>query len=244
MKSLPRFFLSEYEYAKGKYYLKEEKILKHARKVLRISKGDKVILFDGEGTSYLSEVELLSKEVMVAKVLEKNVEEIPERPHIILAQGLPKAGKIDTILRMNTEVGVRKFVLFESDYSVVKAKHYDEKKMQRLGKVVQEASRQSVNNFIPEVAPAVSFNELLNLKADYKLILHTDSEDSTKVDLRQIKEKIRVDDEILILIGPEGGFSEKEVNSALKSGFKLVKLNLPVLRTETAGMVVSSFLLI
>lgn len=244
MKSLPRFFLSEYEYAKGKYYLKEEKILKHARKVLRISKGDKVILFDGEGTSYLAEVELMSKEVMVAKVLEKNVEEIPERPHIILAQGLPKAGKIDMILRMNTEVGVRKFVLFESDYSVVKAKHYDEKKMQRLGKVLQEASRQSVNNFIPEVAPAVSFNELLNLEADYKLLLHTDSEGGATINLKEIKEQIKIKDKVLIVIGPEGGFSDKEVSSALESGFKLVKLNLPVLRTETAGLVVSSFLLI
>jgi 16S rRNA (uracil1498-N3)-methyltransferase len=244
MKSLPRFFLSDYEYAKGKYYLSEERMLKHARKVLRITKGDKVILFDGQGTSYLSEVELLSKEVMITKVLEKVVEEIPDRPHIILAQGLPKAGKIETILRTNTEIGVRSFVLFESDYSVVKVKHYDEKKLQRLEKVVQEASRQSINNFIPEVAPAMRFSELLDLEADYKLILHTDSEGIVSMDVKDIKEKIKIDDEILICIGPEGGFSEKEIQEAIDHGFQLVKLNLPVLRTETAGMVVSSFLLI
>jgi 16S rRNA (uracil1498-N3)-methyltransferase len=244
MKSLPRFFLSDYEYAKGKYYLSEERMLKHARKVLRITKGDKVILFDGQGTSYLSEVELLSKEVMITKVLEKVVEEIPDRPHIILAQGLPKAGKIETILRTNTELGVSSFVLFESDYSVVKVKHYDEKKLQRLEKVVQEASRQSVNNFIPEVAPAMRFSELLDLEADYKLILHTDSEGIASMDVKDIKEKIKINDEILICIGPEGGFSENEIQEAIDHGFQLVKLNLPVLRTETAGMVVSSFLLI
>jgi len=244
MKSLPRFFLSDYEYAKGKYYLGDERMLKHARKVLRITKGDKVILFDGQGTSYLSEVELLSKEVMITKVLEKVVEEIPDRPHIILAQGLPKAGKIETILRTNTELGVRSFVLFESDYSVVKVKHYDEKKLQRLEKVVQEASRQSVNNFIPEVAPAMRFSELLDLEADYKLILHTDSLGSASIDVKVIKEKIKIDDEILVCIGPEGGFSENEIQEAIDHGFQLVKLNLPVLRTETAGMVVSSFLLI
>lgn len=244
MRSLPRFFLSDYEYAKGKYYLSEESLLKHARKVLRIAKGDNVILFDGDGTSYVAEVELLSKEVMVARVLEKKTEDIPDRPHIILAQGLPKAGKIDTILRMNTEIGVRKFVLFESDYSVVKAKHYDTKKMLRLGKVVQEASRQSVNNFIPEISPAINFTELLNIKADYKLLLHTEINGVSITDIKQIKEKINISDEILVCIGPEGGFSETEVSNAIEKGFLLVKLDLPVLRTETAGMVVSSFLLI
>jgi 16S rRNA (uracil1498-N3)-methyltransferase len=244
MRSLPRFFLSDYEYAKGKYYLREDRLLKHARKVLRIEKGDKVILFDGKGTSYLSEVELLSKEVMVAKVIEKKIEDIPERPEITLAQGLPKAGKIDTILRMNTEIGVSKFVLFESDYSVVKVKHYDEKKMLRLGKVVQEASRQSVNNFIPEIPPASSFDELLNLKADYKLILHTESKGKKSIDIKEIKEKIKPDDRIVICIGPEGGFSDHEIKSAIEKGFQLVKLDLPVLRTETAGLVASSFLLI
>ena len=244
MRSLPRFFLSDYEYAKGLYYLSEERLLKHARKVLRITKGDKVILFDGDGTSYLSEVQLLSKEVMVAKVLEKTVEDVPEKPQITLAQGLPKAGKIDAILRMNTEIGVSRFVLFESDYSVVKVKHYDDKKMARLGKVVQEASRQSLNNFIPEVVPAMAFNELISMKADFKLILHTDSTENSVIDIKEVKDKMKIDDHVLICIGPEGGFSETEVNSAITNGFQLVKLDLPILRTETAGMVVSSFLLI
>ena len=79
MRSLPRFFLSDYEYAKGKYYLRDDRLLKHARKVLRIEKGDKVILFDGNGISYMSEVELLSKEVMVAKVIEKMIEDVYKR---------------------------------------------------------------------------------------------------------------------------------------------------------------------
>ena len=229
---------------RDRYYLRDDRLLKHARKVLRIEKGDKVILFDGNGISYMSEVELLSKEVMVAKVIEKMIEDKPERPEITLAQGLPKAGKIDTILRMNTEVGVRKFVLFESDYSVVKVKHYDERKMLRLGKVVQEASRQSVNNFIPEIAPASSFEELLNLKTDYKLILHTDSEVNKSIDIKSIKERIKPEDQILICIGPEGGFSDHEIQRATEKGFQLVKLDLPVLRTETAGLVACSFLLI
>lgn len=244
MKSIPRFYLSDYEFAKGKFYLSDSKVLNHARKVLRISKGDRVVLFDGEGTSYLSEVELLSKEVLVGRVLETQVEEFPQKPELILAQALPKAGKIETILRMNTEIGIRKFLLFESDYSIVKAKHYDEKKMTRLRKIIQEASRQSINNFIPELPTVSSFKELMSFDADYRVILHTDSSDNKIIDIKEIKKLIKVNDKVLICIGPEGGFSDLEIQDALKNGFQLVKLDLPVLRTETAGIVVSSFLLI
>lgn len=244
MSSLPRFFLGKHEYAKGKYYLSDEQILRHARRVLRVNKGDKVELFDGKGNTYLSEVELMSKEVMIAKVIEHRVEETTNRRHITLAQALPKAGKIDNILRMNTEIGVEKFMLFESDHSIVKVEHYHEAKLQRLKKVVQEASRQSNNNHIPEVAGPVSFDELITSTADYKLILHTDDSTKTGKGLPEVKENLSLEDEVLVCIGPEGGFSDSEITLALENGFQIIKLNLPVLRTETAGLVVCSFLLI
>ena len=241
MSSLTRFFLGDAQYAKGSYYLKDENILKHARKVLRLQKGSRVELFDGKGKTILSEIELLTKEVLVAKIIEEKVSDDSKKLHITLAQALPKAGKIDNILRMNTEIGVSGFVLFESDHSIVKKEHYKEQKIIRLNKIIQEASRQSRNDYIPQITGPIEFQKMLSTDSDRKILLHTDSAGEK---LSDIKMSLKKNSSIVVCVGPEGGFSKTEVQSALTKGFQIVKLDLPVLRTETVGLVVCSYLLI
>lgn len=243
MSKAPRFFFSDAEFAKGKYYLHDAEIIRHARKVLRLAKGDKVELFDGKGTVYITEIDLLSKDLLIVNLLEEKTVDEREGVKISIAQGLPKLGKVDDILRMNTEIGVEEFILFESDHSVVKIKDYHEGKLQRLNKIVREAARQSHNDFLPSIFGPVDFQSVLDKPADLKIILHTEESDNT-TRLSEVKSALKGDETVTICIGPEGGFSSREVEMAKTKGFQVVKLDLPILRTETAGLVVASFLLI
>lgn len=240
MSTKPRFFLGESEFANEKFYLKDHDAIKHARKILRLKIGDEVELFDGNGNVFVGEIEKLTKELMVVLVSDaKFVED--DTTHIILAQGLPKAGKLDKILRMNTEIGVREFIPFESEYSVVKSSDITKKKLHRFRRIIEQSARQSKNNYLPNLSEPISFEDLMDIDADQKIILNAKSGND---DLTTIKNKIDSDSRIFVIIGPEGGFSEKELEVAKNAGFQTIKLNLPVLRTETAGVVVCSFLLI
>jgi len=244
MSKTPRFFFSDAEYSKGKYYLHDADIIRHARKVLRLGKGDRVELFDGKGMVYTTEIELLSKELLIVNLLEQSQVENENRLKVTLAQALPKVGKIDNILRMNTEIGVSDFVLFESDYSVVKIKDYHEGKLTRLNKIVREAARQSHNDFLPSIFGPVEFKAMIAKPADLKIILHTDNLNMETVSLSDIKSELKGEESVTLCVGPEGGFSKEEIEFAQTQGFRTVKLNLPVLRTETAGLVASAFSLI
>lgn len=247
MRNLPRFYIADSDFLEGKFYLKDHNSLRHARKVLRLGKGDDIELFDGNGKAYLCKVELLTKELLIADLIKEQEEKKPNKPRIILAQALPKAGKIDDVVRMNTEIGVSEFVLFESDHSVVKVKHYNEGKISRLKKIIQEAARQSNNNHLPIITGPIDFEDLMKYPANRKFILHTQSESTSNNNTRDIlklKSSLNVNHSVIVCIGPEGGFSKGEIVKALENEFVILTLDLPVLRTETAGLVVCSFLLV
>jgi 16S rRNA (uracil1498-N3)-methyltransferase len=243
MTKLHRFHIYETEITDNRLYIHDKEVLKYARKVLRHRVGDKIELFDGGGGKYIGNIEKLTNKLLVVLVTEQVVSKPRHGRRIILAQALPKAGKIDSILKFNTEIGVSEFVMFESDYSVVKVKHYSENKMLRLNKILKESARQSINDFVPSISDPVRFSKMLETEADIKLIFHT-SVGNNKRTLSAIKTALKKDQSVLVCIGPEGGFSVDEIKMAKSNGFEIVALNLPVMRTETAGLVVASYLLI
>lgn len=240
MSKLPRFFLGQSDFSQRKIYISDLDAVKHARKILRLKIGDRVEIFDGMGNTYLGEILKLTNDVMVVEVLD-SISSESNRPYIILAQGLPKAGKLEDILKMNTEVGVREFLLFESDYSVVKREHINPKKLDRYRKIITEAARQSENDYLPIINSAISFNEMLKTDADYKILLNPSSK--SDIGLDELRGKLASTSKVLIVIGPEGGFSPIELESARAEGFQTISLNTGILRTQTAGVVVAGFLL-
>lgn len=243
MGKLHRFHIYETEVTDNRLYIHDKELLKYARKVLRQKRGDKIELFDGGGGKYVGTIEKLTNELLVVFVTEQVILKPKQDRKIILAQALPKAGKIDLILKFNTEIGVSEFVLFESDYSIVKAKHYSENKMFRLNKILKESARQSLNAFIPSVLDPMKFSKMLDVEADVKLIFHTSIEEK-KQTLSSVKSSLKKDESVLVCVGPEGGFSTDEIKLAKSKGFQIISLNLPVMRTETAGLVITSYLLI
>ena len=244
MQKTPRFFISKFQIKRKRFLLEDERVVKHMGLVMRLKKGDKIILFDGEGKEYNAVLGYISKKQAAGVVESEGIVESKTKFHITLAQSLPRAGKLDDVVRMNTEVGVEKFILFESEYSIAKAESVNDPKLQRLQKVIVESLRQSEGTVMPSIEGAISYSELLKMPDfDSKIILHSrDTKDSKS--LIEIKKKIKDGSKVLIIIGPEGGFAPKEISLAKENGCVVAYLSLPVLRTETAGVVVSAFLLI
>jgi len=244
MHNIPRFYISKSQIKRKRFLLEDERIVRHICLVLRLKKGDKIILFDGKGGEYQATLGFLSRKQVAGIIETEKFVESDANIKITLAQSLPRAGKLDDVIRMNTEVGVQDFILFESEYSVAKTESVNEQKLQRLTKVALEAIRQSEGSIVPEIKGAISFQELLGKTGfDSKILLHSRMIEGSQ-NLINIKNKVKSDSKILIIIGPEGGFSPKEITLAQKNGCQITHLNLPILRTETAGVVVSSYLLL
>lgn len=248
MADIPRFFIPADKIFNGKFELEDPQDIKKIRKVLRLKQGDLIELNNNQGGIFTAEIEKLQKSD-VKGIIKNESENIKNqtisKPHIILAQALPKGSKMDDIIRMCTEVGVDEFIPFENEYCVIRLKDLGDKrlskKMQRWEKIAKEASRQSERNHIPVIHKPVSFQNLLDFKADHKLVLHSREENSDS-DIHEVKNEIKPRETVLVLIGPEGGFSNIELES-FPEDFKTIHLNLPILRTQTAGVVIAGILL-
>jgi len=242
MSQLPRFYVEQKEVFRDRFLITSPDVCKHLRQILRIGKGARIVLFDGQGNEYEGEIRYLDKS-QVSGIVDKKWVLTENWPNIILAQALPKAGKADDIVRMNTEAGVREFVFFKSEYSIPPKESYDQKKVERLQRVANEAGRQSERGYLPSIGPAISFDELLEAEIDLKLMLHSRNVEGA-MSLTQIRAAFPNPASILVAIGPEGGFSPIEVSQAQEKGFKIVYLNTPILRTETAGLLAAGYLVL
>ena len=215
---------------------------KYLCRVLRLSEGDSVTLCTGGGLEYECGIkELAGKTATVSIDSVCRVDR--ESPlGITLCQALPKGKKMDLILQKGTELGVRSFVPLISSRSVSRPEGGSEKSS-RWSKIVLEAARQCGRNFIPPVEKPASLDEVLSGYAgdsDDSVLKLIPWEGEEALGIKSLAhEDVR---EVVILIGPEGGFSEEEVARAGQAGFKPVTLGRRLLRTETAGLATVSIL--
>ncbi len=244
---IPRFFINSSNIQEKIVNIENHKDIKKIRSILRLKSGDLLILIDEDGKNYLSKILEIDKKhisTQIKQELKPNLDHqnAKNKPYIILAQSLTRSGKMSDIIRMNTEIGVREFVLFESQYSVSKLKQFKISKLIHLREIAKEATRQSEQNQIPQIHEPISFKNLLNYKKDLGLLFVARKSINVKF-LKDIKSEIKKNKRILVVIGPEGGFTKEEQRLALEKNFQLVNLNFPILRTQTAGVVINSILL-
>jgi 16S rRNA (uracil1498-N3)-methyltransferase len=212
--------------------------------VLRSKPGDMLTVLDGPGKKkHLCRISFIGKkEVIAEKIIEEPFSS--ESPlSITLAQGIPKGSKMDIIIQKTTELGVSRIIPLITRYSQVRRTG----KRDRWMKIALQASRQSGREKIPEVLEPVGlddFIEQINPTAipsgGFKgLIL---SEDEKVINLKKVLKGLQRTGEIVILIGPEGGFSDDELKSALQKGFISASLGPRILRTETAPIAAVSII--
>lgn len=219
--------------------------VEHITQALRLNAGDEITVADGQENKYLVELTALNEQMVEGKIKEELEADAESNLRITLVQGLPKSKKMDLIVRKCTELGIDKIIPLETAHTVVKLDRKKAKKRQkRWQKIAKSAAKQSKRTKIPEIEDLISFKEGLELLNDYDLVL------LPWVDERNqgLKEVIKGQDtqeikDILVFVGPEGGFSEEEAAQARKKEAEPVVLGPRTLRTETAGMAVLTMLL-
>jgi 16S rRNA (uracil1498-N3)-methyltransferase len=210
---------------------------KHLSKVLRLYVGDTVTVFDGEGREYEGNIAAIGKEEALVN-LEEPLFLPRESPiEILLVQGIPKGEKMEMIIQKATELGVRGIIPLKAERCVVKLEgKKEEERRQRWQKVAAEAAKQCRRALIPEILPACTLEAFLQgLPEEYHLFIPWEEGGSSLKTLLQERE-CNKEKQIFIMIGPEGGFDEKEVLFVKRRGGIPVTLGPRILRTETAGL--------
>lgn len=210
----------------------DEQASHYLSRVLRMAVGDKITLFNGEGGEYEAVIEQITKKFIQVAVAKFSSRDAESPINITLAQGLARGEKMDLIVQKAVELGVKHIVPLITERCNVKLDgSREEKRVQHWQSVAISACEQSGRNFVPSVsAPITLQNWLPQAKADKCFVL------SPHVANKLPEEKLKPGANIILLIGPEGGLSDVEVDAAIKSGFLPLNLGPRVLRTETAPL--------
>ena len=208
----------------------------HIKNVLRMKVGD-TILISANGKSDLCEIEIINNDEIVAPIIEEDYQntELPLQIHLF--QGLPKSDKMELIIQKAVELGVYSITPIEMKRCIVKLDDKKKKSKQTRWQAISEsAAKQSKRNTIPEINETVSYKAALNAAKELDLLLVPyENEDgilSTKEALAELKEAKSVG----IIIGPEGGFDDAEIEAAKDAGGRIISLGKRILRTETAAI--------
>ncbi len=212
---------------------------KHIGKVLRMQPGDKLQIVSDDGVSALAEVASITESTVTVRCLEVLAESHEPAVKITLAQGLAKGEKMDFIIQKAVELGAYSIVPVAMEHSVVRLDGAKaDKKVERWQKIAEAAAKQSKRDIIPQVQAVQSVSQMLaNNNCKTKIIAY-ECEDrmSLKTALREAGQL----DDLLLIIGPEGGISEGELSKAREAGAVPVSLGRRILRAETAGLVAMS----
>ena len=236
-----RFFVDEQGIVNGSACL-EISDAHHAAKVLRLKKGDEVMLMDSKAL-YRASIATLDGTVVRCDIMDKHPS--PEAAlQITLYQGLPKADKMEWIVQKCTEAGIMALspVAMSRCVSVVDAKDAP-KKQERWQRIAREATKQSGRAVVPQVSMPMSFANALAQLATHELVL-VPWEEAEGYGPRRVHEKYSQIKDIAIVIGPEGGIAPEEIALLqVKAGAVPITLGKRILRTETAGLAASIALL-
>lgn len=216
--------------------------VKHIYKVLRVTKGEKVAINNLCGEEFLGEIDEISKQEIMVKIIEKLDTNNESELEIHLFQGMPKATKMDLIVQKGVELGIREFIPVITDRVDVKLKG-EFKKLDRLNKISLEAAKQSKRSHISKVVEPIEFSQALKAMKEFDLVV-VPYENATGYGIRSMVKSIadKKVKTIAIVIGPEGGFEELEIQKLKELGAHIVTLGPRILRTETAGFTCSTLL--
>ena len=217
----------------------------HIKNVLRYKAGDELTICDESEQRYLAKIRELSNECITLDIEEKIDFSTEPSVKIILIQGLPKSDKMDLIVQKCTELGAEKIIPVIMERTVVKIDGSNgAKKVERWNKIALEASKQCGRTKIPTVEKIVNLENIVENLSKYDIVIvpyECEKENTIKAVLRNTDTNIG---NVAIVIGPEGGFSEKDISILEKlPNVKKVSLGKRILRTETAGIATAAMLL-
>ncbi|MBO5336328.1 MAG: 16S rRNA (uracil(1498)-N(3))-methyltransferase [Lachnospiraceae bacterium] len=217
----------------------------HIKNVLRMKIGEEIAVCNGvDGKEYRCGIVALEEECVRCELrfVKEDGVELPAK--VYLFQGLPKADKMELIIQKAVELGVYEIIPVAAKRCVVKLDDKKAKsKIARWQGIAEAAAKQSKRGIIPKVADVMTFGEAVQFAAgmDVKLIPYELAESMDKT--KEIIGNLQAGQSIAIFIGPEGGFETSEVEKALSLGIEPITLGKRILRTETAGFTVLSWIM-
>jgi 16S rRNA (uracil1498-N3)-methyltransferase len=226
--SIPRFYCPELNATSSNFLELPTAAHRHAVQVLRLKEGSPIRLFNGQGQEYEAVLEHVTKRNSSAILGEKCTVNIESPLEITLLQGVSRGERMDFALQKAVELGVSRIIPIISERCNVQLSkgRADKRKIHWQG-VMISACEQSGRNIVPELCNVMQLEEALALNhVGSCLVLDPLAETGFTTLERQ--------DNIVLLIGPEGGLSEQEIQQAITAGFKAVKFGPRILRTETA----------
>lgn len=244
----------------SKFFVKENQInnnqitiigedVNHILNVLRMKKDDELQICNQEtGENYIAKIINSSKSEVECEILEKLEKTTESNVNITLFQGIPKFEKMELIIQKNTEVGVKQIIPVMMERTVVKLdEKVATKKLERWQKIAEIAAKQSMRDIIPEIGSIIKIKDIDADKYDAILVAYENEEHNMlKTELKKLQGKkenrpngAEKNYNIAIVIGPEGGISEKEIEILKEKDAKFVSLGKRILRTETAGLVMA-----
>ncbi|MFA5634376.1 MAG: RsmE family RNA methyltransferase [Anaerovoracaceae bacterium] len=232
---MSRFFVDQGAVKADHIEITDKEDIKHICKVLRLGAGDKLEVSDSGEFEYKTEILSAGPEMVTVRILDKQKFAREPGIKVTLFQGIPKHGKMESIIQKSVELGVYSIVPVFTKRTVVAEKQGFEKKLERWNKISAEAVKQCKRGIVPSIETSVSFSQMLDRLEEYDLVLfpyENEDEVTIKDVLRGLSEPIK---EIALIIGPEGGFSDEEADRVTALKGRSVSLGKTILRTETAG---------
>lgn len=220
----------------GNCYIICEADFNHIKNVLRMREGDTFLVSEG-GTSSLCNLKGFEGESVVAEIVEENFQNTELPVQIYLFQGLPKSDKMELIIQKAVELGACAIIPVEMNRCVVKLDDKKKKsKTARWQAIAESAAKQSKRTVIPEVYDAMPYKQAISKAAELDMfIVPYECKNGMEATADALAKMCNCKS-VGIVIGPEGGFEDSEVDLALNAGGVTVSLGKRILRTETAAI--------
>ena len=239
----------------GKFFIKSENIndnkviidnedVNHIKNVLRKNVGDEILICDYENKiNYNCKIIEISRKKVICEIINEKKSENESNIKIDIFQGIPKFDKMDLIIQKGTELGVNSFIPVVFKRSVVKLDEKDFlKKITRWRKIAEVASKQSGRDVIPDVRNIENVKNICNLFKNYDIVLVA-YEKENKNTLKNILKSLKNEEiKIAVVIGPEGGIDESEIDLLIENGAEIVTLGKRILRTETVCLAITAII--
>jgi len=236
---VPRIYAPPVHEGKDTVELSEDTV-RYLRNVLRLGRGDGILLFDGTGWEYRGVIERLEGREGTARIVARERVPLAIPVRITLAQALPKGDKMEFIVQKATELGAARIVPFRSARTIPRrTEDRAARRLDRWRRIAAEAAEQCGRADVPEIAEALPFREALKQAGPEAVkILFWEAE--TERSVREILKSpaARSAKEFFLVVGPEGGITGEEAEQARQAGFLTASLGRLVLRVETAALAI------
>ncbi len=240
---MPKFFVLPEKVYDNKILIDTDDVA-HITRVLRLGVDDVITVCDSRSRDFEAKIAEISDKKIVCDIISEKKSDSEADIFITLYQGIPKGTKMELIIQKNTELGIKRIVPVAMKRCVSKLENQkaEEKKVQRWQKIAEEAAKQSGRGMIPEIAMPISLKEAAEelKKCDLAFVPY---ERESKNTLKPLLQSSKDSKSVGFLIGPEGGFDIDEIEALKNLDIPSITLGKRILRTETAGVAVTSMIM-